>query len=133
MHNKLRIVPTVPVFDSERASRFYEEKFGYKFEIEEYDVRLLRSGDDYLLIQKSEAPRGGTTALSFAAEDFDATVDEFHKMGLKFEEYDIPGMTWNDGVADMGGSRCFWVKDPEGNILNIHDGKIMEKSLRKAA
>jgi catechol-2,3-dioxygenase len=134
MHTKLSITPSLPVYDMERASRFYEEKLGFRFEREDDDLRFLRSGDDYLILQKTEAPRGGTTALMFMADDFDAVVDDFRKMDLKFEEYpDMPGVTWRDGVAEMATSRCFWFKDPEGNILNIHDGKRMDKSMRKAA
>ena len=35
----------------------------------------------------------------------------------------MPGVTWDDGVADMGGmGKAAWFKDSEGNILCIDSG-----------
>jgi predicted enzyme related to lactoylglutathione lyase len=134
MHSKLRVVPTLPVHDIERACRFYQDKLGFTFEQDQDDLRLMKYGDQYALLQKSEAPRGETTAIVLLAEDFDSTVKEFKEMGMRFEEYpDMPGTTWNDGVAEMGSTRCFWTKDTEGNIINVHDAKALQKTMRIAA
>jgi hypothetical protein len=39
--------------------------------------------------------------------------------GVVFEEYDMPGITWKDGIATGGGAKTAWFKDTEGNILAI--------------
>ena len=40
-----------------------------------------------------------------------------------WETYEMPGVTWNDGVAEMGSmGQAAWFKDSEGNILCIDSG-----------
>jgi hypothetical protein len=34
----------------------------------------------------------------------------------------MPGMKTEDGVATMGDTRAAWLKDPDGNILEIVGG-----------
>ena len=48
-----------------------------------------------------------------------ATVNELKKSGVKFEDYDFPGLKTQDGIADMGGSKGAWFKDSEGNLIAI--------------
>lgn len=56
-------------------------------------------------------------------------------MGVKFEEYDMPGIKTKNGIATMmmpmGEVKTAWFKDSEGNILNmIEMAKAMkEKSM----
>jgi hypothetical protein len=38
---------------------------------------------------------------------------------VRFEDYDLPGVTTVDGIAELGGIRGAWFKDPEGNILSV--------------
>ena len=37
--------------------------------------------------------------------------------GVKFEEYDMPGIKTVAGIATGGGAKTNWFKDSEGNIL----------------
>lgn len=39
--------------------------------------------------------------------------------GVKFEEYDLPGMTMKNSIATGGGAKTAWFKDTEGNILAV--------------
>ena len=39
--------------------------------------------------------------------------------GVEFEEYDMPGLKTTAGVAESGGMRSAWFKDPDGNILAL--------------
>jgi hypothetical protein len=40
--------------------------------------------------------------------------------GVKFEEYDLPYLKTQNGVADMGdGTMGSWFKDPGGNIVGV--------------
>jgi hypothetical protein len=38
---------------------------------------------------------------------------------VTFEDYDLPGLKTVDGIADLGGIKGAWFKDPEGNILSV--------------
>ena len=42
--------------------------------------------------------------------------------GVKFEEYDMPGMTMKNSIATGGGAKTAWFKDTEGNILAVSQG-----------
>ena len=39
--------------------------------------------------------------------------------GVKFEEYDMPGLKTKDGIATAGGAKAAWFKGTEGNILAV--------------
>jgi hypothetical protein len=38
---------------------------------------------------------------------------------VKFEEYDMPGVTMKNSIATGGGAKTAWFKDTEGNILAV--------------
>jgi hypothetical protein len=39
--------------------------------------------------------------------------------GVRFEDDDLPGVRTVNGIAELGGVRGAWFKDPEGNILSV--------------
>ena len=49
----------------------------------------------------------------------EAEVAELKARGVKFEEYDMPGMTMKNSILTAGGAKTAWFKDTEGNILAI--------------
>lgn len=51
--------------------------------------------------------------------DVEATVADLRGRGVTFEDYDLPGLKTVDGIADLGGIKGAWFKDPEGNILSV--------------
>ena len=46
-------------------------------------------------------------------------VAELKKRGVKFEDYDLPGMKKEGSIFTGGGAKAAWFKDPEGNILAV--------------
>ena len=52
-------------------------------------------------------------------EDLDAEVDELRRRGVALEEYDTPDFKTVNGIADFGGTRAAWFKDPDGNIMAL--------------
>jgi hypothetical protein len=46
-------------------------------------------------------------------------VADLRGKGVSFEEYDLPGLKTVNGIAELGGMRGAWFKDPEGNILSV--------------
>ena len=54
--------------------------------------------------------------------DLEETVSSLRSKGVTFEQYDIPGMTWRDGIHEAGDTKLAWFKDPDGNILHLVEG-----------
>lgn len=113
--------PTLPVSDLARARAFYEEKLGLD-PVEDADVPdgvFYRLGGQFLFLYETQAKRGENTALSLVVEDLDGEMGELRSKGVVFEDYDMPGLKTENGVAEIDGMRGAWFKDSEGNILNI--------------
>ena len=75
-------------------------------------------------------PNAGTSRASQAfwqVDDIEREVAELKKRGVKFEDYDMPGMKTEDGIFTGGGAKAAWFKDSEGNIL-----AVIQKSLDRA-
>jgi len=51
--------------------------------------------------------------------DVEAAMAALRAEGVTFEEYDMPGLKTVNGIAELGGERGAWFKDPEGNILSV--------------
>jgi hypothetical protein len=68
------------------------------------------------------SPGAGTNKASTAfwsVDDVEAEVATLRSRGVKFEEYDSPGMKTVNGILTAGGAKTAWFKDTEGNILAI--------------
>ena len=77
------------------------------------------ASSDRLLLYKSGYQRGETTYAAFLCEDVEGTVRELRGKGVKFEEYDFPGLKTVNGIATSGDMKTAWLKDSEGNTLAI--------------
>jgi streptogramin lyase len=51
--------------------------------------------------------------------DVEGAVQALKAKGVKFEHYDLPGMTRRGDVHIGDEMKVAWFKDPDGNILNI--------------
>jgi predicted enzyme related to lactoylglutathione lyase len=52
--------------------------------------------------------------------DLRAEVARLKARGVVFEEYDMPGLYTEDGIAEFdGGGRLAWFKDSEANIIGL--------------
>jgi catechol 2,3-dioxygenase-like lactoylglutathione lyase family enzyme len=113
----------VPVSNLDEAIAFYEGKLGltlFERGDEENYARFSGAGDTRLGVYVSgTAGQARHTLVSFVVDDVRAAVDELRGGGVVFEEYDTPGMKTEDGVATFGDTRAAWLKDPDGNILEI--------------
>lgn len=125
---KSNVATRLPAQDLERARRWYAEKLGLE-PIEERPGGLkYRCGSGYFaLFESTGAPSGSHTQMGFEVDDIDAVVAELRGRGVEFEEYDSPGLTTVDGVAEVEGNypsagvgeRSAWFYDSEGNLLGI--------------
>src|SRR6059058_2027908 len=111
---------TLPASDIGRARKFYEETLGLTSEQEDPGGILYRAGSSQVFLYPSDyAGTNQATAASFEVADIEATLAELRDAGVTPEQYDLPGVTMENGIADMGGDRGAWIRDPEGNILAL--------------
>jgi predicted enzyme related to lactoylglutathione lyase len=111
----------IPAKDVPRARRFYEDKLGFKprEEVAGGVVYEFGKGTAAFLYP---TPNAGTSRASQAfwdVADIEREVAELKKRGVKFEDYDMPGMKTENGIFTGGGARAAWFKDSEGNILAV--------------
>lgn len=111
---------TIPAKDLEGTRKFYEGVLGLEVVTESPAGVTYRSGDSVLNLYPTEfAGTAKHTLGGFVVKDLDASMADLRAKGVKFEEYDMPGLKTVNGVAELGGEKGAWFKDPEGNILSI--------------
>ena len=81
---------------------------------------MYRAGDARVFVYPSEfVGTNQATAATFQGGDIDAAVAELRGKGVTFEEYDLPEVKTENGIAQLGSDRGAWFKDPDGNILAL--------------
>jgi len=110
----------IPASDVTRARRFYEEVVGLKPK-EEYAGGVVYDcgGSEAFLYPTGNAGTSKASQAFWQVRDVEAEVAELKSRGVKFEEYDFPGIHMKNGIATAGGAKTAWFKDSEGNILAI--------------
>jgi catechol 2,3-dioxygenase-like lactoylglutathione lyase family enzyme len=118
---KRRVYATIPVTDMKRAKRWYEEKLGLKpaTDNEAGAQYNLAGGTGFMLYPTQYAGKAPNTLMGFESSDLEKDVAALKKKGVKFEEYDMPGLKTVNSIATMGEYKGAWFKDSEGNILAI--------------
>jgi predicted enzyme related to lactoylglutathione lyase len=111
----------IPAQDVARARKFYEETIGLEptQEVAGGVVYEFAGGTRCFLYP---TPNAGTSKASQAfwqVEDIEREVAELRRRGVRFEEYDLPGMKAENGIYTGGGAKAAWFKDTEGNTLAI--------------
>jgi len=110
----------IPVSKVSRARKFYEETVGLRPKEEYAGGVIYECGGTEVFLYPT--PNAGTSRASQAfwqVKDVEAEVTDLKKRGVKFEEYDMPGITMKNSIATGGGAKTAWFKDTEGNILAI--------------
>jgi catechol 2,3-dioxygenase-like lactoylglutathione lyase family enzyme len=113
----------VAVSDMERARAFYEQTLGLDVIEGGGDAPLVfRTGDTHLIVYPSEfAGTNRANAVVWGVgERIEAIAADLKAKGVTFEQYDIDGATYQDGVHRMGDFRMVWFRDPDGNILHLN-------------
>ena len=123
MLKQVRAAAMLPAQDLERAKAFYRDKVGLT-PTQERDpmgglLFELSDGTGFAVFQSSGKPSGTHTQMALEVPDLDAAVKDLRARGLKFEEYDSPGLKTIDGIADIAGTKVAWFKDSEGNLIAI--------------
>ena len=125
MLEQASITAVVPVSEVEAAVRFYGEMLGLRIEERRDDLpenreAEFRAADGTLLVYESVgAGKSKATVAGFRVEDIDAVVAGLRDRGVEFEEYDLPDLRTENGIATVGDVRAAWCRDPDGNIIAI--------------
>jgi len=122
------VIATIPFRGLKSAQTFYSKKLGLKRESgsvkEGYLIYKAGKGSSLLLFESTSAKKSDNTAATFEVSNLAREMTTLRKKGLEFEEYDLPevGIKTVDGVAE-GMGRMAWLKDPDGNILALHESE----------
>jgi predicted enzyme related to lactoylglutathione lyase len=110
----------IPVSKVSRARKFYEETIGLKPK-EDYAGGVIYEcgGAEVFMYPTSSAGTSKASQAFWRVADVEAEVSELKARGVKFEEYDMPGIKMENSIATGGGAKTAWFKDTEGNILAI--------------
>lgn len=113
----------LPVKDLARARRFYEEGLRLQPLGARPDGKFVYrcGGTEIALFPKPEGTKAEHTALSFKVADIRAAIAELKGRGVAFDDYDLPGFRTVEHVCVLGSEKAAWFRDPEGNILCLHE------------
>src|SRR5436190_3831801 len=121
MLNAAAIHPSLAASDIKRARAWYADKLGLVPTRDYDDLLEYEIGGSVLTVYDS--PNAGTAKNTVAIEnvpDLRAEVARLKGRGVVFEDYDMPGLYTEDGIAAPGdGSLLAWFKDSEGNIIGL--------------
>ena len=114
-------IATIAVKDIETARKFYEGTLGLKqTRSDEPGVQGYKSGNASVLVYQSQfAGTNKATAATWAVQDLEGTIKDLKAKGVRFEHYDLPGVTRKGDVHGTGKTKAAWFKDPDGNILAL--------------
>ena len=135
MLRNAKVATRLPAKDLNRARAFYSEKLGLD-PVEQregglrYGARVIFSicaAGEFAIFVSAGVQSGMHTQMGWEVDDIEATVRELRARGVKFEEYDLPGLRTVDGIAEIAGNypskgigeRGAWFHDSEGNLLGI--------------
>jgi predicted enzyme related to lactoylglutathione lyase len=120
MLRNARICAYIPASNVTRARKFYEEIIGLQPREEYAGGIVYECGGTVVFMYPT--PNAGTSKASQAfwqVSDVEAEVAELKARGVKFEEYDVPGLIMKNSIMIAGGAKTAWFKDTEGNTLAV--------------
>ena len=114
-------VATIAVRNIDSARKFYSDTLGLEpGESREAQVLTYKSGASKILVYESQfAGTNKATAATWAVDNVEKVVESLRSKGVKFEHYDMPGMTRQGDIHIAGKLKNAWFKDPDGNILSV--------------
>ncbi|HMG27307.1 MAG TPA: VOC family protein [Acidimicrobiia bacterium] len=118
------VTTMIAVKDAAEAARFYEDVLGLAPLDRSPTVMRYRSGSSKLVVYESETAgtNRATTAL-WTVDDLEGTVAALRAKGVAFDHYDdLPGVTRDGDVHDLGAFKTAWFQDPSGNTFEVNEG-----------
>src|SRR6266568_1848146 len=123
------VAARLPAQDVERARAFYAEKLGLEpSEVRPGGLLYQCARGEFALFESDSAPSGAHTQMAWQVDDVEEAVAQLKARGVRFEQYDLPGLTTQGDIAQVDGNypskggageRGARFKDSEGNLLPI--------------
>jgi catechol 2,3-dioxygenase-like lactoylglutathione lyase family enzyme len=114
----------LPISDPDRAQKFYTDQLGLPFQGKNPMGELmfrLSGGTELVLLPRPDEKPHSSTAMSFEVSDITREIEDLESRGVRFEDYDMPGLKTEDHhIATMGDERAAWFLDPDGNVICVH-------------
>jgi catechol 2,3-dioxygenase-like lactoylglutathione lyase family enzyme len=119
------VTPVLLAKDLAAAREFYHDKVGLEIITENDEAIVFRcGGGTHLDVTKSTVGTADEqTQVSWQVPDVRAEVADLRARGVRVQDYDIPGLKTEDGIADLGFAWAAWIVDPGGNALGIMEFK----------
>ena len=111
------------VQDATRSAAFYRDQLGLPHQGRTPDgqeIFTAGGGSAVALMSDPNAEPSGRTELSFEVSNLDGEISDLEGRGVTFEDYDLPGLKTENHIATMGSEKAAWFKDPDGNVLCLH-------------
>lgn len=117
--------PVLLAQDLDAARRFYHAQLGLEIIVERPDsIQFRCGGGTKLAVSKSTTGTADSqTQIGWEVSDLRAELAELRSRGVKIEDYDLPGLKTEDGIADVGFAWMAWIVDPGRNALAIMQAK----------
>ena len=118
-------VATIAVKDLGVARNFYEGTLGLKVVNQEgSEAVTYKSGASNVIVYRSDfAGTNKATAINWlVGDDIDKIAQGLADRGVRFEHYDLAGMTRRGDVHVFADMKTAWFKDPDGNIIALMNG-----------
>jgi catechol 2,3-dioxygenase-like lactoylglutathione lyase family enzyme len=125
MLSRSPVAATLPFHGLKNAHAFYSRQLGLKRVAGSPGHGFLEfaaAKGTVLQLFESDSRKSDDTAATFEVADLAREMATLRKKGVKFEEYDLPGIKTVKGVAAMGKHKIAWFKDPGGNVIALHQG-----------
>ena len=120
------VCAVLPAEDIERAKKFWTGKIGLSIEKQmpgTGDVLFSAGKGTKIYMYQRARTKAEHTVAEFEVENLEETMKELRVKGVKFEDYDFPGLKTVNGVAEYDGGKAAWFIDTEGNIVSIGEWK----------
>jgi len=120
-----RVHPVLLSTDLTQTRDFYHDKLGLEILVENQVLIEFRcgGGTKVVVTQSTTGTADSQTQIRWEVEDLRGELDELRSRGVIIEEYDLPGLKTENGIADMGFAWIAWIIDPGKNVLAIAELK----------
>lgn len=117
--------PVLLSTDLTQTREFYRDKLGLEILVEMgHAIEFRCGGGTKLVVSKSTTGTADSqTQIGWEVDELQAELDELRSRGVAIEEYDMPGLRTENGIADMGFAWMAWIVDPGKNALSINQLK----------
>jgi catechol-2,3-dioxygenase len=123
MLSNFNVSPVLAVKDLASATQFYGGVLGLQPATEnDYEIYYKTGGGTLEVYVSSYAGTNQATAATWEVTGIETLVSDLKDKGINFEHYDMPGAKLEGDIHVMEGMKAAWFKDPDGNILCLHQG-----------